>query len=391
MKPPVYKSPQSGYVAIHQSIHFPEHPKDQIKNCLTVGEENWTLFLMSTNSRLLMILLVLLTITAVTACISPVPPAPAVPAAPALTTVKVGYLPVVSNGPLYIAEEEGYFARQGIKLDLVKFQNGAETIPALVNGDIAAGGATVSPALINAISKGAHVRIVADKGRNAPGYSCNVSGLMVRREIFERGVVTTVSDLKGKKITSAEGQEYKLVRVLKMGNLTPGDVEVVSMDMASGVMAVRNGAVDAIDTTEPFVTQLLDERAAVMLVPTEASSPDFPTPLYYGPAFLDRDPDLGRRFMVAYLEGVRQYNLGKTERNIEILSNYTHLDRDLLQRSCWVPVARNGDLPRQPVRDYIDWMYANKEISLNPDDDQVFDVSYVTYAQGEMQNSTNTR
>ena len=345
---------------------------------------------MSTDSRLLMIILLLFTIIAVAACISQAPPAPAVPKAPALATIKVGYLPLVSNGPLYIAEEEGYFARQGIKLELVKFQNGAATIPALVTGDIAVAGATVSPSLINAISKGAHVRIVADKGRNSPGHSCNASGLMVRSDLFERGAVTNASDLKGKKITSAEGQEYKLYRVLNMGNLTPDDVEVVSMDMAAGVVAIKNGAVDAIDTTEPFVTQLLDDKAAVMLVPTEASSPDFPTPLYYGPAFLDRDPELGRRFMVAYLEGVRQYNLGKTERNIEVLSNYTHLDRDLLQRSCWVPIASNGDLPRQPVRDYIDWMYANKQISLNPGDDQVFDMSYVTYANSVLQNTTSS-
>ena len=55
-------------------------------------------------------------------------------------------------------------------------------------------------------------------------------------------------------------------------------------------------------------------------------------PLYYGPAFLDKDPELGRRFMVAYLQGVKQYNEGKTERNLEILQNYTRLDRDLLKQ-----------------------------------------------------------
>jgi NitT/TauT family transport system substrate-binding protein len=343
---------------------------------------------MPANSRLLMTILVLFTIIVVAACTSHVPPAPAIPAAPALITIKVGYLPLVSNGPLYLAEEEGCFARQGIELELVKFQNGAATIPALVMGDIAVAGATVSPSLINAINKGAHIRIVADKGRNSPGHSCNASGLMVRRDLFEQGTVTKVSDLKGKKITSAEGQEYKLYRVLNMGNLTPADVDVVSMDMAGGVVAIKNGAVDAIDTTEPFVTQLLDGKAAVMLVPTEASSPDFPTPLYYGPAFLDKDPELGRRFMVAYLEGVRQYNLGKTERNIEVLSNYTHLDRDLLQRSCWVPIAGDGDLPAQPVREYIDWMYTNKQITQKPDDDMLFDMSYIQYANGILGNTT---
>ncbi len=41
-------------------------------------------------------------------------------------------------------------------------------------------------------------------------------------------------------------------------------------------------------------------------------------PLYYGPAFTDTNPEVGRRSMVAYLQGVRQYNQGKTDRNIGI-------------------------------------------------------------------------
>jgi NitT/TauT family transport system substrate-binding protein len=160
------------------------------------------------------------------------------------------------------------------------------------------------------------------------------------------------------------------------------------MDFASGVVALRNGAIDAGDMTEPYVTQLLDDNTAVMLFPTEYSSPDYPTPLYYGPVFLDKDPELGRKFMVAYLEGVRQYNEGKTERNLEILSNYTHLDRDLLKRSCWLPIDPSGDLPRKPVRDYIDWIYENKKITKNPTDDQLFDMSYVNYANGVLANTT---
>jgi ABC-type nitrate/sulfonate/bicarbonate transport system substrate-binding protein len=346
---------------------------------------------MLTNTRLLIIVLLLFTVVAITACISQTPPSFAVPPTPALTTVRVAYVPLVSNGPIYMAMEEGYFARQGIDVKLEKFQSGAATIPALVNGDIDVAGGAVSASLINVISKGAHVRIVADKGRNSPSYSCNASGLMVRRDLYENGIVTKVSDLKGRRITSPAGADYKIYRVLKMGNLTADDVEVVTMDMAAGIVALKNGAVDACDTTEPYVTQLLDDKVAVMLVPMEVSSPDFPTPLYYGPNFLDKDPDVGRRFMVAYLEGVRQYNLGKTERNIEILSNYTNLDRDMLQKSCWVPIAQDGDLPRQPVRDYMDWMYANKQISQNPDNDQVFDMSFITYANGIILNTTSSK
>jgi hypothetical protein len=76
---------------------------------------------------------------------------------------------------------------------------------------------------------------------------------------------------------------------------------------------------------------------------------------------------------------------------MEILSNYTHLDRDLLQRSCWLPIDPSGDLPRKPVRDYMGWMYENNQTTQNLDDDQVCDMSYVAYANGVLQNMTNNR
>lgn len=351
---------------------------------------------MIAKTRLLIVLLIFFAVIAVTACVSQTEPAPSVPpspsaiaSAPSLTTVRVGYVPLVSNAPLFIAKEEGYFARQGIDVEFIKLQSGAAMIPPLVNGDIAVGGGAVSAALINAISKGAQVRIVADKGRNSPGHSCNASGLLVRRDLYESGAVTRAADLKGRKIMTPADQDYKIFRILKMGNLTSGDISVFTMDFASGVLALKNGAVDAADLTEPYVTYALDSNAAVMLLPTEECSPDFPTPLYYGSPFLEKDRDLGRSFMVAYLEGVRRYNLGKTERNIEIISNYTRLDHDVLKRSCWLPIDPSGDLPRKPVRDYMDWMEANGKISRSVTDDQLFDMSFVDYANGVLGNKSN--
>jgi len=94
--------------------------------------------------------------------------------------------------------------------------------------------------------------------------------------------------------------------------------------------------------------------------------------------------------MVAYLQGVRQYNQGKTERNLVIMGNYTKLDRDLLGQSCWMKVANDGDLPRKSVREYVDWMYANKKIAQNPTDNQLIDMSYITYANGVLLNTTSS-
>ena len=73
---------------------------------------------------------------------------------PEMTTVKVAYLPLISNAPLFIAKDEGYFTQQGINVEFEKFQSGAATLPALVNGDIAVSGGALSPGLFNAIAKG---------------------------------------------------------------------------------------------------------------------------------------------------------------------------------------------------------------------------------------------
>ena len=227
-----------------------------------------------------------------------------------MTTVKVGYNPVIANGPLFIAKEEGFFAGQGINVEFEKFQSAPLALPALINGDIAVAGGQLSPALINAIANGAHVRIVADKGRTSPG-SCNATGLVVRQDLLDSGAVTKASDLKGRKIMASSDQSYGISRILEMGNFSPDDVEIVNMDFASGVVALKNGAIDAGVLTEPFITQAMNDRVATVLIPTYVYSPDNPTPLYYGPAFLDRDQELGRRFMVAYLEGYASITSGR--------------------------------------------------------------------------------
>ncbi len=133
--------------------------------------------------------------------------------------------------------------------------------------------------------------------------------------------------------------DYNLYNALALGNLSRDDVETINMDFTMIGPAFTNGAIDAALLTEPYITQSLNSSSAVVLVPAQDFMPHWPFPLYYGPAILDKDPELGKRFMVAYLKGVKQYNEGKTN-GILRFENYTHLDRDLLKQSCWYADCR---------------------------------------------------
>jgi NitT/TauT family transport system substrate-binding protein len=306
---------------------------------------------------------------------------------PVQQIVKVAYQPTSSNAPLYIAKEEGFFSRQGIDLELVRVQTTALSVPLLLSGDIDVTGGPVGIGMINAVERGAKIRIVADKGSIREGL-CTPFALMVRRDLYEQGIVRNVSDLKGRRIISLADKDYDLSRALARGNLTYDDVDVVVMDYATSVVAFKNGAIDAGILTEPFITQAKNEGSAVVLVPAQDFIPLWGIPLYYGPALLEKDPELGKRFMIAYLQGVRQYNEGKTPRNLAIIGNYTGLSRELLNQSCWYPIESDGIYPTRPVREYIDWMYANKKIPQDMDENELFDMSYAVYADGVLRNAS---
>ena len=100
------------------------------------------------------------------------------------------------------------------------------------------------PGLINSVAKGAHVRIVADKGRIAPGY-CNSTALMVRKDLFEKGTVRNVSDLKGRNSWQAMIRPTVCSGLYLLANMTVDEVEIVDMDYPSAVIAFKNGAIDA--------------------------------------------------------------------------------------------------------------------------------------------------
>lgn len=323
------------------------------------------------------------------ACIAPEPQPPSVTPAQELTTVKAAYMPIISFGPLYIAQEEGYFEQQGINLVLEKFPSTSTALPLLITGDIAVTGGQLSPGMVNAIAKGSHIRLVADKGTIFPG-SCNSSAFLVRKDLIESGTIKTVSDLRGKKIAIGTDLSYGLFRVREKGNLTIDDFESHNMPREAISTAFETGAIDGAYLMEPYITQTLMNGKAVVFLPGDAFIPNFSTPLFYGPAFIDDNPELGRKFMVAYLQGVRQYNQGKTERNLDIMAKYTQLDRDLLKQTCWVEIAGNGDMPKDALRDFMDWMLTEGTISGAVSDSQLYDMNFTIYANSMLKNATST-
>jgi ABC-type nitrate/sulfonate/bicarbonate transport system substrate-binding protein len=96
---------------------------------------------------------------------------------------------------------------------------------------------------------------------------------------------------------------------------------------------------------------------------------------------LEDNPDAGKRFLVAYLKGVQQYNQGKTPRNLEILGKYLGMDDTALNRAFWTPVYADARINQSDITAYQDFLQEIGMVEEKVNVDQLIDTRFLEYAQ----------
>ena len=167
--------------------------------------------------------------------------------------VKVGVLKLTSSAPLFVGVEKGFFKEFGVEPELVFFQAAAPIATALAAGQIDVGATGLTAALYNIVLGGEKLWIVADKGREWPGYP--LTALVVQKELWDGGV-RSVADLKGKRIGVTQlGStfHYHLGNVLEKHGLALSDVRIVPLQaMGAALEALKGKQVEAIMLPQPF-------------------------------------------------------------------------------------------------------------------------------------------
>jgi NitT/TauT family transport system substrate-binding protein len=319
--------------------------------------------------------------------------APAVPASQ-LTPARFGSPQAISDAGVFIARERGYFREQGLDVDLVPFQSGPNTIPALAAGDLETAGGTISVALLNALERGIYIPMVADKGTSRPGFE--FVQVPVRRELLETATVRTIGDLRGRHVAVASlqsGAESLVAHVLARGGLTIDDVDLVPLGYGDMVVALGNGAIDAANVIEPTLSATLDRGLAASWEPGYSSAAfggvyQAATIAYSGQ--FAAATDLARRWMVAYLRGVRDYNDAFVKGQgrgdvVRILTENTGVkDPAVYERMNLAGLDPDGRIARQSLQLDMDYFqqkgYYTGPVTL----DNVIDSSFADYAAQQL-------
>jgi NitT/TauT family transport system substrate-binding protein len=305
-----------------------------------------------------------------------------------IVPLKAGVMPYISYAPFFIAEEEGYFTEQGLDVELVRFSSGAEMIPPLEQGQIDVAGSGPSIGLFNAIGHNGAIKIVADKGYLAHD-GCTYMAVLAPVDWVAQNPDPTKESLPGRKLSigTTNFEAFMFEKFISPTGLMLDDFDLEDIPAPALLDAVQNNAIDLISQGEPWVTRLLDTGKVAVWRGYEKIVPDMQVGIIvYGPNLLTADPDAGLRFMKAYLKAVRQYNQGKTDRNLEILAEHTNLPTELLQRACWPPIADDAHVNLTTVLEYQEWGVQKGLVSVPADSAGLYDPQFIEAAVSAEEN-----
>jgi NitT/TauT family transport system substrate-binding protein len=225
------------------------------------------------------------------------------------SNVTIGSALAVTDAPLFIAAEMGYFREAGITPVLQDFSSGATLIASLGAGQLDVGGGSVSAGLFNAVSRGIAIKIVADRGASKPGYG--FVQLLVRKELIVSGKFKSLADLKGLRVAESGKGAANLCQIskaLESVGLSYADVQHVFLSPPDQITALGNGSIDATMLAEPYATLAKNLGVCTSFSGTDKFYPNQETSvILYNGQFATQRADVAKAFMFAYLRGQRHF------------------------------------------------------------------------------------
>ena len=223
--------------------------------------------------------------------------------------IKIGIVKTLAVGPVFVAQERGYFAAEGLEAELVYIDAAQPIAVAAASGAIDFGVTGLSAGFYNLAGQGA-LRIIAAGNREMPGFKN--AAYLVSSRAFDGGL-KTLQDLNGHSVavTQIGGMlDYDLALAIDKFGLDGKSIRVMALQSNTNVSsAIAGGQVDGAVFPVTPAMMLLGKGDAKLLGWVGDLSP-------YGQAnaaftatkTADQRHETVERFLRAYKKGAREYH-----------------------------------------------------------------------------------
>ena len=285
--------------------------------------------------------------------------------------LRIAVLPILDALPLYVAEAEGYFAAQGVDVELVTAASAAERDQLLQAGQV---DGVITDLVALALYNRTAPQVVAVR------YAMVPTADFAQFRILAAGQsgITTPDGLRDVPIGISEGTviEYVTYRLLEAAGLPDAAIATLSVPKIPDRMALLGaGELGAATLPEPLASLAVQQGAVVIVDDTRA--PEVSCSVFsFRKDVLDAQPEAVRGFLAAVDRAGAATNADKSRW------------RDLLSAKGLVPPPLAGDyaLPDYPAAavpteaqfaDIVAWLQDTERIENGPAYDDVVDATFL--------------
>ena len=285
-------------------------------------------------------------------------------------SMTMGTAPWIGQVPIYVAQEKGFYAEQGLDFTLRNFGTSGDYLAAFATGDLD-GLSLVSAEALTLAAQGEDYKIVLIQDNSIGG-----DGILAKETIG------SVADFKGKKIAAdTSGVSYFfLLQVLKEAGLTEDDVSIVNMDPAAAAAAFLSNNVDAAVTYSPYLQQTADEVEDGKIIYDSSKMPTAIIDLYlFSTQYIEENAEAVQAFVNATLKGL-QYLEENPEESFAIGASALELTPEEVEADLGGVALPNKETNlemmtqadselyvAQPLEDLADFLVAEEQVESKPD------------------------
>ena len=306
--------------------------------------------------------------------------------------ITLGALRLTSHSPTYIALERGYFADEGLDVELSFFESSAAMAVGVAGGDLDYGVTSITGGLMNLAHKGA-VKVIG--GALAEDPEVPGARILASNKAFEAGL-TEPAQLSGKTFgitTAGSSFHYMLSRIATEEGFSVSDVQMKPLQKVGAIVgALTSGQVDGWVIQPSIAKRLIDEGAAHEIGSFSDYDPSYQvTAIFTSTGIAEGEREQTEAFLRALSKGVADYNaafVDKTANDDEvseltgIVHQYVSVDvpderfaKDMSEGS--MRINEGLSLSTTSLQSQLDWMQGEGLVSDEITLEMLVDPSYV--------------
>jgi len=221
--------------------------------------------------------------------------------------IKIGIGPVTGVGPVFLAQDRGYFAAENLDADAISFDAAQQVAQGVVSGALDFGTTAATAAAYNLAAKGG-LKIIAGQGREVPTF--HGSAFLASNQAWNAGL-KSLKDMEHHAIGIVQVGgpiHYEFELAVAKYHLNDKTMRIVPLQtLPNTATAIAGGQVDVGINVNTFALKLSQSGQAHLLAWVGDETPWQNTIILVSTKTDQQKPELIKAFLAAYKKGARDY------------------------------------------------------------------------------------